>query len=141
VLVATSIAITLRCAVSLARASHRLGWVKIPEASRRIGCFDGLRGYLAVGVFMYHCLIWLYVLQGHEWSPPPGNAYANLGQATVALFFMITSILFYPKILRRLSGSEWLAHFISRIFRAHPAVGRTESVGCFCSLKGKAFRL
>lgn len=114
------IAITLLIAVLLAEAAHRYAWVAIPNPSRRIGCIDGLRGYLATFVFMHHSFLWMHVLQGHEWGLPKGNFYTNMGQASVALFFMITAVLFYSKTQRRLSDKEWLAHFISRIFRLTP---------------------
>jgi peptidoglycan/LPS O-acetylase OafA/YrhL len=80
-----------------------------------------LRGYLALSVFFHHGFHWLYGLKDPNWSvPPSGNVLANMGSATMALFFMITAVLFYPKVLRRLSDHEWLAHFISRIFRLTP---------------------
>lgn len=117
---AVLIAVTLLLAVGLASAAHRFTWLAIPDPSRRVGCLDGLRGYLALFVFMHHCFLWVYILQGHVWTPPPGNLYANLGDASVALFFMITAVLFYPKAVRRLSLNEWITHFISRIFRLTP---------------------
>ena len=114
------ISVTLLSAVLLGEAAFRFGWITIPDAARRVGCIDGLRGYLALSVFIHHCFLWLHVLKGHDWGPPPGNVYANLGQAAVAIFFMITAVLFYPKALRRLSDTEWMNHFISRIFRLTP---------------------
>src|SRR5262249_9597934 len=63
---------------------------------------------------------WMHVLQGHAWGLPKGNFYTNMGQASVALFFMITAVLFYSKTERRLSDKEWLSHFVSRIFRLTP---------------------
>jgi len=114
------IAITLLIAVLLAEAAHRYAWIPIPDPCRRIGCIDGLRGYLATFVFMHHGFLWLHFLRSHDWSLPKGNFYTNIGQASVALFFMITAVLFYSKTQRRLSDNEWLAHFISRIFRLTP---------------------
>lgn len=114
------ITVTLLIAVLLAEAAHRYAWVPIPDPSRRIGCIDGLRGYLATFVFMHHGFLWMRVMRGHDWSLPKGNFYTNMGQASVALFFMITAVLFYSKTQRRLSDKEWLAYFISRIFRLTP---------------------
>lgn len=104
----------------LAYGAHRVGWITIPAAERRVGCIDGLRGYLAITVFFHHCIIWLYVVHGKNWDVPHGNVHTNAGQASVAVFFMITGVLFYPKILRRLSDGEWIGHFISRICRLVP---------------------
>jgi peptidoglycan/LPS O-acetylase OafA/YrhL len=104
----------------LAYGVYRVGWISIPAPERRVGCIDGLRGYLAIAVFFHHCIIWLYVLRGKDWNGPHGNVHSNAGQASVAVFFMITGVLFYPKILRRLSDGEWIGHFISRICRLTP---------------------
>jgi peptidoglycan/LPS O-acetylase OafA/YrhL len=115
------ISVTLLLAVVLGEAAFAFGWIAVPDATRRVGCIDGLRGYLALSVFFHHGFHWLYGLKDPNWSiPPSGNVLANMGSATVALFFMITAVLFYPKVLRRLSDHEWLAHFISRIFRLTP---------------------
>jgi len=111
---------TVLSCILLGHAVYRVGWFKIPEAARRVGCIDGLRGYLALTVFFHHCIIWLYVLHGKSWNAPHGNVHANAGQASVAVFFMITGVLFYPKIMRRLSDGEWIGHFISRICRLTP---------------------
>ncbi len=104
----------------LAYGVYRVGWIAIPSPERRVGCIDGLRGYLAITVFFHHCIIWLYVLHGRDWNAPHGNVHSNAGQSSVAVFFMITGVLFYPKILRRLSDGEWIGHFISRICRLTP---------------------
>ena len=114
------IGITLLSCVLLGQAAHRFAWIQIPQTSRRIGCIDGLRGYLALAVFFHHCIIWLYVVHGVDWNTPHGNVHTNAGQASVAVFFMITGVLFYPKMMRSLSDGEWLGHFISRIFRLAP---------------------
>jgi peptidoglycan/LPS O-acetylase OafA/YrhL len=107
------------CAL-LGWAAARFRWITIPAPEKRVGCLDGLRGYLALTVFFHHFVIWLYVLNGKDWNSAHGNVHSNAGQASVAVFFMITGVLFYPKILRRLSDGEWLSHFVSRIFRLTP---------------------
>jgi peptidoglycan/LPS O-acetylase OafA/YrhL len=112
--------LTLLCSLLVGEATFRFGWIVVPDASRRIGCIDGLRGYLALLVFVHHSLHWQYGLKDRHWGPQQGNVLANMGAASVALFFMITAILFYPKVVRRLSDTEWLAHFVSRIFRLTP---------------------
>lgn len=118
--IASAVALALLASSVLAYAVVRVGWISIPSAARRVGCIDGLRGYLAITVFFHHCIIWLYVLRGKDWNMPHGNVHTNAGQASVAVFFMITGVLFYPKILRRLSDGEWIGHFISRICRLTP---------------------
>jgi peptidoglycan/LPS O-acetylase OafA/YrhL len=111
---------TLVLAVLFGEAAFFFGWIAVPDPKRRVGCIDGLRGYLALAVFLHHSFHWLYGLRDSRFGPPTSNVLANLGSASVALFFMITAVLFYPKVLRRFSDREWLAHFISRIFRLTP---------------------
>jgi peptidoglycan/LPS O-acetylase OafA/YrhL len=119
-LIPALIILTLLGSLLFARVIYRLGLIRIPDPARRIGCIDGLRGYLALAVVIHHMFIWLYFIKVHVWKAPPGNFIANLGPTAVAVFFMITAVLFYPKMLRRLSDREWIAFFISRLFRLTP---------------------
>ncbi|MES2830697.1 MAG: acyltransferase [Pseudomonadota bacterium] len=82
---------------------------------------DGLRGYLAFFVFVHHAAIWYFYLQIGTWTSPPSALYTNLGQASVALFFMITGFLFYNKLLdARVRGIDWGKFFVSRVLRLLP---------------------
>lgn len=86
----------------------------------RYGAIDGLRGYLAFGVFVHHTVItWFYVQEG-GWQSPPSNLYTHLGETSVALFFMITSFLFWGRMLDKGSKINWLELLISRVFRLYP---------------------
>jgi peptidoglycan/LPS O-acetylase OafA/YrhL len=95
----------------------------LPAGDRRLGCIDGLRGYLALAVAIHHFYIWVQVtrLDG-SWSPPPVNFLNQLGSGGVALFFMITGLLFYPRVLDGFRETSWLRVFVSRIFRIVPLV-------------------
>lgn len=71
-----------------------------PEAGR-YEAIDGLRGFLALGVFFTHAI------STHTWYAE-GRWDASLvpfclvaGQAGVSLFFMITGFLFWSRVLRR----------------------------------------
>ncbi|MBS9720891.1 acyltransferase [Tianweitania sp. BSSL-BM11] len=89
-----------------------------PSPAGRIGCIDGLRGYLAFSVVAHHYLIgWNYVISG-EWVAPSNPLLANLGPAAVSVFFMITGLLFYLRIDRAEVG--WLKLYVGRIFRIAP---------------------
>lgn len=83
---------------------------------------DGLRGFLALGVFIHHAAVWEQYLQTGEWKTPPTNLYAQLGETNVSLFFMITSFLFISKLIRQKEGVpfSWKQFFIGRIFRLVP---------------------
>src|SRR5207302_5329977 len=102
------------------------GWLlskrlTVPPASGRFTSLDGLRGYLAFGVFIHHGSVWYIFLHTSEWNVPPSYVYTNIGQASVALFFMITGFLFWSKLLR---GHEepinWYRLYLSRLLRLVP---------------------
>jgi peptidoglycan/LPS O-acetylase OafA/YrhL len=93
-----------------------------PSACRRkpFSSVDGLRGYLAFGVFIHHVAItWVYLHTG-EINVPPSNFYTQIGLASVALFFMITGFLFWGRLLKHGRHHDWLAFAVSRVFRLYP---------------------
>jgi peptidoglycan/LPS O-acetylase OafA/YrhL len=51
---------------------------------------------------------------------PPSNFYSQLGQGSVALFFMITGFLFWNRLLTQGRQHDWLAFAVSRLFRLYP---------------------
>ncbi|MNQ39042.1 Acyltransferase family protein [compost metagenome] len=86
----------------------------------RFAGIDGLRGYLAFGVFVHHSIItWIFLKTGVI-DFPPSNFYSQLGQGSVALFFMITSFLFWDRLLTHGRQHDWLAFAVSRLFRLYP---------------------
>lgn len=102
-------------------------WVRLPNFSKavtnsnnRFGCLDGLRGVLAVGVFVHHSYVgYLYFITGTwHWSKSP--IIDNMGQATVALFFMITAYLFTSKLINAGHGMSFLSLYLGRFFRLSP---------------------
>jgi peptidoglycan/LPS O-acetylase OafA/YrhL len=93
----------------------------IKAATGRYESIDGLRGFLAIGVFIHHAAIWHQYLQSGDWAVPKSNLYTLLGQASVSLFFMITSFLFVNKILEAKNGEfNFKQFFISRLYRLTP---------------------
>ena len=87
----------------------------------RFGTINGLRGYLALFVMLHHACMWFVLAQTGKWDVPRPNLYGPLGQASVLLFFMITSFLFYDKLLNaRARRFDWKAFFIGRFFRIAP---------------------
>jgi peptidoglycan/LPS O-acetylase OafA/YrhL len=95
----------------------------LPPDSRRIGCIDGLRGYLALSVLVHHFVIWTQIARfGGTWSAPTVNALNNLGLGSVALFFMTTGLVFYPRILNGFRTTSWFATYTTRVFRIIPLV-------------------
>lgn len=95
------------------------GPLRIAPQGDRISTIDGLRGYLACGVFLHHSAVWYYYLHTGKWTAPPSHLYGHLGQTSVALFFMITGFLFYSKILSP-RPIDWTRLFVSRLLRLTP---------------------
>ena len=89
--------------------------------SGRFSTIDGLRGYLALFVFIHHSVIWFAYTRTGVWSLPNSNLYILLGQASVSLFFMITSFLFFDKLLvKRKNNFDWIGFFVGRVCRLFP---------------------
>jgi peptidoglycan/LPS O-acetylase OafA/YrhL len=111
--------IALLCALAWTKFLSRLTSPK--PLNERFATIDGLRGYLALMVFVHHACIWYFVGQGGGWAQPPSNLYTHLGQSSVILFFMITGFLFFHRILSSgPSGPDWLQLLVSRVLRLTP---------------------
>lgn len=92
-----------------------------PTGLGRYAAIDGLRGYLALFVFLHHSCIWYFFPKTGQWNVPPSNLYTHFGQSGVALFFMITGFLFFTKLIDGKTQSiDWLRLFISRFLRLVP---------------------
>jgi len=82
---------------------------------------DGLRGYLAFFVFLHHAAVWYSFCRTGLWVTLDSHLYTHLGQSSVGLFFMISSFLFYNKLLnRKFQKINWRSFFIGRFFRLTP---------------------
>ena len=93
----------------------------VPSAEGRFASVDGLRGYLAFGVFVHHGAVWYFFLRTGVWDLPASYLYLNLGQASVLIFFMITGFLFWMKLLRaRSEPLDWNRLYFSRVLRLVP---------------------
>lgn len=87
----------------------------------RYETIDGIRGFLAIGVFIHHSSIWFKYLESDSWEAPKSNLYNQLGQTSVSLFFMITAFLFVTKLLNTNDKKiDWNKLFINRFFRLVP---------------------
>lgn len=82
---------------------------------------DGLRGYLALFVFLHHSSIWYFYLHKGIWFEPPSHLYNHFGKMSVSFFFMITGFLFFSKLIEdKTKPVDWLHLFVSRILRLYP---------------------
>lgn len=90
------------------------------NAGARYATLDGLRGFLALAVFVYHVLLMHRFIETGIWEPPASRFYALLGPVGVSLFFMITGFLFWGKLLRSKGRRFWRELYIGRLFRIAP---------------------
>lgn len=94
---------------------------KIANTNIRYENIDGLRGFLALGVFIHHATIWHQYLQTNSWESPKSYLYGHFGQTSVSFFFMITAFLFITKLINNGDKKfDWNSLYISRIFRIVP---------------------
>lgn len=94
---------------------------KITNDISRYETIDGIRGFLAIGVFTHHSSIWFQYLEIKSWAVTKSNLFNQLGQTSVSFFFMITSFLFVTKIINSNNQKiDWNTLFISRFFRLVP---------------------
>lgn len=93
---------------------------RAPGVRIRISTLDGLRGFLAFGVFFHHGAVYhRYILDGH-WTLPPSAVFTLFGQVGVSVFFMITGYLFWSRMIVERGQPDWISFYIGRIFRIGP---------------------
>ena len=91
-----------------------------PNADARYTTIDGLRGFLALSVFVFHLVVTHAFIETGKWELPESRLYALLGPIGVSLFFMITGFLFWGKLLRAQGRPRWRELYIGRLFRIGP---------------------
>jgi len=93
----------------------------LPAGEGRFATIDGLRGYLALGVYLHHATIWHAYLRTGAWVAPASSLLNHLGRSSVGLFFMITAFLFTDRILASAPGEiRWGRFFVARALRLTP---------------------
>lgn len=91
-----------------------------PNPSARYAAIDGLRGFSALSVFVFHLVLTHRFIETGIWDVPGSRFYALLGPVGVSLFFMITGFLFWGKMLRAKGRPRWRELYIGRLFRIGP---------------------
>lgn len=86
----------------------------------RYESIDGLRGFLALGVFFHHALINFTYQASNVWKAPDEPFYVMTGQLGVGFFFMITAFLFWGRVLRSSCRIDWIDLYRSRVRRILP---------------------
>ena len=115
--------VTALCLGLCAAIARRDPWYRehlAQSGSGRFESIDGLRGFLAIGVFFTH-VIATYGYYAHgRWYSTFSPVHAVMGQAGVSLFFMITGFLFWRRALRAEGNLDARALYVSRIRRLVP---------------------
>ena len=90
------------------------------ESSERYEALDGLRGFLAMGVFFQHAIQNYYFFQTGVWEITDIRLYRFLGGEAVILFFITTSFLYWTKVIQDRGGAEMFRLYRSRFLRLAP---------------------
>ncbi|MDH0866544.1 acyltransferase [Mitsuaria sp. GD03876] len=112
-------------AIALIAMAVNAAWLRFGGehvADSRYPTIDGLRGYLALAVFIQHAELWWSMTQRGTWAVDPSPA-KSLGAIAVSMFFMVTAFLFVGKLLdARASGRPvaWDEFFDARLRRLVP---------------------
>ena len=90
------------------------------EEHGRFETLDGLRGFLALGVFFQHAVTNYFYFQTGVWQIVPVRFYRHLGGEAVILFFMITSFLYWSKAIAQKGDLDAGSLYRSRFLRLAP---------------------
>jgi len=110
----------LACILTATAICHLRGYDYREQQQQRLGCVDGLRGYLALLIFIHHFIITGFYYLNGQWKLPPSLFFINIGQSAVCLFFMITGFIFYRRIIQHEGKLDWYRFFKARLFRLVP---------------------
>ncbi|MDV1944394.1 acyltransferase [Enterobacter kobei] len=89
------------------------------DFDKRKSTIDGLRGFLAVFVFIHHFIVWYFYISMGRWDIFDSNIFRSLGHTSVTIFFMITGYLFFTKIKNN-KNIDWAKLLKSRVRRIAP---------------------
>jgi len=90
-----------------------------PNHGARYETLDGLRGFLALGVFFSHGVTHYFYLRERLWTPS-SRFYALLGNVAVLFFFFITGFLFWMKAINGNGRVAPIALYKARFRRLAP---------------------
>ncbi len=103
---------------------------------------DGLRGVLALSVYICHVAAWYHYFKTGSYMQSGPGLYYQLAKVGVFMFFMITGYLFIGKVLReRKKGIDWTRFVVSRVLRIAPLYLFAVSVMLLIISKESAFQL
>ena len=89
----------------------------------RMTQLDGLRGILSILVVVHHCIIFRIYAATGIYDSPNSNVENLAGDASVALFFIITAYLLWGRMLRTGGQADWQQFYLGRFRRLAPSYG------------------
>ncbi len=104
----------------LVRKSRFYGRLSSEATAGRVSMIDGLRGWLALGVFFTHAASMNAWFAHGRWSGTQTGLFGMTGEIGVSLFFMITGFLFWGRVLRSAATLNVEALYTSRLRRIVP---------------------
>lgn len=113
-------ALTVWFAAYLARRIPFYSKLAKAESSERYEALDGVRGFLAMGVFFQHAIQNYFFFQTGVWQITDIRFYRFLGGEAVILFFITTSFLYWTKVIENKGGAEMFRIYRSRFLRLAP---------------------
>lgn len=114
----------------------------VPSTMDRQSTLDGLRGILALAVFICHTSAWHYYLNTGSFTVPDIGIFRQFAKSSVYMFFMITGFLFMSKLINeREKGVDWIKLFVSRVLRIAPLYFTVVAIMIFLVLIETSFKL
>jgi peptidoglycan/LPS O-acetylase OafA/YrhL len=104
----------------LVRSSRFYGQMPEGGAPGRMPMVDGLRGWLALGVFFTHAQSMHSLFANGRWGGALPGLFGMTGEIGVSLFFMITGFLFWGRVLRSGPALNVETLYTSRLRRIVP---------------------
>ncbi|WP_072366500.1 acyltransferase family protein [Chitinophaga sancti] len=96
-------------------------FVKIAPRTKGDLPLDGLRGYMALTVFLHHAALYCNLLVNGHWSVENMSAFVQFGQTSVFIFFMITGFIFFSKLIDATNKTiDWQKYYVARFLRIYP---------------------
>ena len=86
----------------------------------RYRALDGLRGYLALAVFVHHGAVQRVFYQTRLWHFPTSSFFRALAPTAIMFFFMITGFLFWSKAIDKRGRIPAIPLYFGRFWRLAP---------------------
>ena len=106
----------------IARSSSFYQEILTVSENGRFPSLDGMRGILALSVFVHHTAFYEEYFRTGIWNINVHSFNFMLGKVGVAVFFMITGFLFWSKAIRATGRMNVLDLYVSRIWRLYPMI-------------------